>query len=156
MISVLRPRLSWENERRIMRDRKYRMYVIGHKCFQNWLGTASRALWQHTAPCTNSGRGVLEERGALGSSLGQVDKEKELQVQPSNPWGCLLLYADPSETNVPFWVWEPFRSHSCPSGVLVLSGLYFPSSPCSPKSYLVAGISAICLVVRGPPPVSGK
>ena len=31
-----------------MRDRKYHVYVVGHKCFQNWLGTASRALAAHS------------------------------------------------------------------------------------------------------------
>ena len=83
-------------------------------------------------PCTNSGRGVLEDRGALGSSLGQVYKGKRTPSMALQPMRVPPSLCRSPETNVPLWVWEPLPSLGCPSCVLVLSGFHFPSSPCSP------------------------
>ena len=108
------------------------------------------------APSTNSGSGLLEDRGALGGSLDQADKGKGTPSPALQPRGRLLPSADaPGQMGL-----SGCESHSRPvAAPQVCWSRLASTSPlllAPPTSHLVAGISAICLVVRGPAPVSGK
>lgn len=107
-----------------MRDRKYRMYVIGHKCFQNWLGTASRALWQHTAPwltysiCSLCPLGCFSQLCCPAlpcpSPKSKGTLAHHFTLEPCLPF-CLSPLADPHpkpHSLWPPWPWPGLKPYS--------------------------------------------